>query len=70
MKGVSADNEGRKTTSSTNVTKKVCTAITTWGGGGGIGFEDAWTSEIGVENGGGGGIRWVDIYLPIKFAPN
>jgi len=50
MKGVSADNEGRKTTSSTNVTKKVCTAITTWGGG--------------------GGIRWVDIYFPIKFAPN
>jgi hypothetical protein len=44
MKGVGVNNNGRKTTSPTNVIDFFCTPITTRGGG----------NEIGAEYGGGG----------------
>jgi hypothetical protein len=45
MKGVGVNNNGRKTTSPTNVIDFFCTPITTRGGG----------NEIGAEDGGGKG---------------
>ncbi|CAM6003046.1 unnamed protein product [Sphagnum balticum] len=55
MRGVGVNSEGRRTTSFANVTIFFCIPITTGGGGGGIGFEDARGGGIGVENGGGNG---------------